>query len=523
MDPPLLAGGRPRSARGLPAARPARPVARRRSLRMPSAGAISPARSAGWSPAPATRSPTCPGVRVGHSQAESGERTGVTVVAPPSLPGPGGHADHERDGRAHRQAGDRGARRDRDAGLPVRDACARHRLRGRDRAPPGAGPSDVIIPVVGECDDGDMADSRTITAATSSGRSRRSGPRWRRARWAPARAWFVSSSRAGSAPPRERGPAPRRRAAAVQLRRARVPRRLGTSLGPAAARRSRGIVHHRLRDRRSARRRTSSAASPCGRCSGSRGRAPTRPRVRARSGWRSPPAASGAIDDSSSTPTSGRLGGRPRGGPQLPGRGPPGRAPRRHDAGRVPGRARSARGVRQIHREVEEVARPARGCRRGCGPRMPCPSPLKGSDPDDQVVVGHRADVSRRPTCTGTVGSAVPWKNNAGASPAADVVRSIGSAARDRDRARGCPTDGPGCRWAPGSSGRQPTSSEVTAPADSPAIAMRSGSTPRKVAFCAQRSERLPGRRAGRRRRRCSSTRGDGPRRRRRGPVASRR
>ncbi len=27
-----------------------------------------------------------PGVRVGHSQAESGERTGVTVVAPPSLP-----------------------------------------------------------------------------------------------------------------------------------------------------------------------------------------------------------------------------------------------------------------------------------------------------------------------------------------------------------------------------------------------------------------------------------------------------
>jgi L-aminopeptidase/D-esterase-like protein len=33
-----------------------------------------------------------PGVRVGHSQAESGERTGVTVVAPPSLPPPAGAA-----------------------------------------------------------------------------------------------------------------------------------------------------------------------------------------------------------------------------------------------------------------------------------------------------------------------------------------------------------------------------------------------------------------------------------------------
>ena len=29
-----------------------------------------------------------PGVRVGHAQAASGQRTGVTVVAPPSLPAP---------------------------------------------------------------------------------------------------------------------------------------------------------------------------------------------------------------------------------------------------------------------------------------------------------------------------------------------------------------------------------------------------------------------------------------------------
>ena len=28
----------------------------------------------------------------------------------------------------------------------------------------GRGPEDVVIPVVGECDDGDMADSRTVGA-----------------------------------------------------------------------------------------------------------------------------------------------------------------------------------------------------------------------------------------------------------------------------------------------------------------------------------------------------------------------
>ena len=33
-----------------------------------------------------------PGVRVGHSQAESGQRTGVTVIDPPALPAPAGVA-----------------------------------------------------------------------------------------------------------------------------------------------------------------------------------------------------------------------------------------------------------------------------------------------------------------------------------------------------------------------------------------------------------------------------------------------
>ena len=29
----------------------------------------------------------------------------------------------------------------------------------------GHGPDDIVLPVVGECDDGDMADSRTVTGA----------------------------------------------------------------------------------------------------------------------------------------------------------------------------------------------------------------------------------------------------------------------------------------------------------------------------------------------------------------------
>ena len=37
-----------------------------------------------------------PGVRVGHSQAESGEPTGVTVVAPPTLPAPAGDGGRQR-------------------------------------------------------------------------------------------------------------------------------------------------------------------------------------------------------------------------------------------------------------------------------------------------------------------------------------------------------------------------------------------------------------------------------------------
>ncbi|MGH2975476.1 MAG: P1 family peptidase, partial [Solirubrobacterales bacterium] len=43
-------------------------------------------------PGPRNAITDVPGVLVGHAQAASGERTGVTVVAPPSLPAPAGTA-----------------------------------------------------------------------------------------------------------------------------------------------------------------------------------------------------------------------------------------------------------------------------------------------------------------------------------------------------------------------------------------------------------------------------------------------
>ena len=51
-----------------------------------------------------------PGVLVGHAQAASGERTGVTVVAPPALPAPRGRGVDQRHRRADREARDRRAR-----------------------------------------------------------------------------------------------------------------------------------------------------------------------------------------------------------------------------------------------------------------------------------------------------------------------------------------------------------------------------------------------------------------------------
>ncbi len=105
-----------------------------------------------------------PGVRVGHAQAASGERTGVTVVAPPSLPALAGVATVNGTGEltAKLEIDEVGSME-----TPVY-LCGTHATGTVMQAAvlaSGRGPEDVVIPVVGECDDGDMADSRTVTAA----------------------------------------------------------------------------------------------------------------------------------------------------------------------------------------------------------------------------------------------------------------------------------------------------------------------------------------------------------------------
>ena len=81
-----------------------------------------------------------PGVLVGHSQAGSGEPTGVTVVAPPRLPGARRRGDHQRRRRADQEAGDRRVGDRPDGDLPVRHARPGHRLPRRD---PGRGRGSV--------------------------------------------------------------------------------------------------------------------------------------------------------------------------------------------------------------------------------------------------------------------------------------------------------------------------------------------------------------------------------------------
>ena len=103
-----------------------------------------------------------PGVRVGHAQAESGERTGVSVVAPPSLPTPAGVA-------VVNGTGELTAKLEIDEVGYMETAvhlCGTHAVGTVYQAvitASGRGPENVVMPVVGECDDGDLADSRTIT------------------------------------------------------------------------------------------------------------------------------------------------------------------------------------------------------------------------------------------------------------------------------------------------------------------------------------------------------------------------
>jgi D-aminopeptidase len=104
-----------------------------------------------------------PGVLVGHAQAESGERTGVTVVAPPSLPIPAGVA-------VVNGTGELTAKLEIDEAGHLETAvhlCGTHAVGTVYQAvitASGRGPQNVVMPVVGECDDGDLADSRTVVA-----------------------------------------------------------------------------------------------------------------------------------------------------------------------------------------------------------------------------------------------------------------------------------------------------------------------------------------------------------------------
>ena len=102
-----------------------------------------------------------PGVRVGHAQAASGQRTGVTVVAPPALPARAGTAVVNGVGEltAKLEIDERGV-----IETPVY-LCGSHAVGTVFQAgvlASGRGPENVVLPVVGECDDGDMADSRTV-------------------------------------------------------------------------------------------------------------------------------------------------------------------------------------------------------------------------------------------------------------------------------------------------------------------------------------------------------------------------
>jgi D-aminopeptidase len=115
-------------------------------------------------PGPRNAITDVPGVRVGHAQAGSGEATGVTVVDPGRLPVRAGTATTNGTGEltGKLEIDEWGV-----ISTPVH-LCGTHAVgavyHGAVLAS-GRGPDRVVIPVVGECDDGVMADSRTVTPA----------------------------------------------------------------------------------------------------------------------------------------------------------------------------------------------------------------------------------------------------------------------------------------------------------------------------------------------------------------------
>ena len=102
-----------------------------------------------------------PGVLVGHAQAASGEPTGVTVVAPPRLPARAGVATTNGVGELTKKL-------EIDEWGIIQTAvylCGTHALGMVYHGAvleEGGDPSNTIIPVVGECDDSDLADARTV-------------------------------------------------------------------------------------------------------------------------------------------------------------------------------------------------------------------------------------------------------------------------------------------------------------------------------------------------------------------------
>ena len=176
-------GGRAGPARGLPAARSRRarrrqPVAERwRDIAGP-VGRLEPgARNA---------ITDVPGVRVGHAQAASGERTGRHGGRAAGAAGarrrPRSSTASASSPASSRSTSAAGWRRPSTSAARTRSAPSTRR---RSLAS-GRGPEDVVLPVVGECDDGD-ADSRTVDAGDverALARARR--PRSPRAASAPA-------------------------------------------------------------------------------------------------------------------------------------------------------------------------------------------------------------------------------------------------------------------------------------------------------------------------------------------------
>jgi D-aminopeptidase len=103
-----------------------------------------------------------PGVLVGHAQAASGEATGVTVVVPARLPARAGTDTVNGVGELTKKI-------EIDEWGIIQSPvwlCGTHAVGMVYHAAvlaAGGDPDHTVIPVVGECDDSDMGDSRTVT------------------------------------------------------------------------------------------------------------------------------------------------------------------------------------------------------------------------------------------------------------------------------------------------------------------------------------------------------------------------